>query len=242
MTTRRRPPGEVAKRAQVAGVAQPSRSWRSRRAGEGLVDNGSAPRAREPLSRQRAERSRRCIAEALIELVAEQSHLPTALDIASRAGVSLRLIFHHFGDVDAVYEKALELQAAEWWAPVVPAAPGIPLPRRVDETVRQRAELFEAVEPLRRAAVMLAVRRLEVARALAEGDVMSRAWLEITFSPELRVAGRQRSDLLGSMELVTSWEAWTRLRRAQGLSISAARRLMGRSLAGIVGSARQEEA
>ena len=197
----------------------------------GSLDGGRGT-THPSLTRQRGEASRRRIAEALVELLSENDRPPTALEIANRAGVSLRLVFHHFGDMDAVYEKALEVQASERWAPVVPAAPSLPLSQRVDRTVRQRAELFEAVAPLRRAAAVLAVRRLELARALAEGDVVSRSWLEVTFAPELRRAGRRRGDLLAGMDLVTSWEAWSRLRRAQGLSVPAARRLVGRALAG----------
>lgn len=252
MTTRRSMPHEVATQEIAAERSEPNGRAALRQAVkpasvgssiplEARVDHGTGSRARPSLTEQRGERSRRRIAEALIELLGESDPPPSSLDVASRAGVSLRLIFHHFGDVDAVYEKALDFQASQYWAAIVPVAPNLPLDRRIDQTVRQRAKLFEAIGPLWRAAAPLAVRSPKLARAIAEGDVRARLWLEITFAPELRRADRQRCDLLGSIEMVTSWEAWSRLRRVQGLGVTAASRVMRRSLAGVVGDVGEED-
>jgi AcrR family transcriptional regulator len=56
----------------------------------------------EPRS-PRAERARASIAEALLSLIDEGDLQPTANRIAERAGISLRLIYHHFGDLESLY-------------------------------------------------------------------------------------------------------------------------------------------
>ena len=51
----------------------------------------------------RAERTRTAIVDALISLLEEGDLQPTANRIADRAGISLRLIYHHFGDLESLY-------------------------------------------------------------------------------------------------------------------------------------------
>ncbi len=59
----------------------------------------------------RGERTRRKVAEALISLLEEGDTQPTAKLIAQRADVSLRLVFHHFEDMDALYRAVMILQS-----------------------------------------------------------------------------------------------------------------------------------
>ena len=48
----------------------------------------------------RGQRTRANVAGALIALLREGDTEPTARAVAERAGVSLRLVFHHFADMD----------------------------------------------------------------------------------------------------------------------------------------------
>ena len=48
------------------------------------------------------------IAEALLSLIDEGDLQPTANRIAERAGISLRVIYHHFGDLEALFREAAE--------------------------------------------------------------------------------------------------------------------------------------
>ena len=59
--------------------------------------------------RARGQRTRLKVIEALLELVSEGVVRPTAQEIAARAGVALRTVYHHFEDVEALRRLALDL-------------------------------------------------------------------------------------------------------------------------------------
>jgi TetR/AcrR family transcriptional regulator, regulator of autoinduction and epiphytic fitness len=183
----------------------------------------------------RGERTRIRVAEAMIELLEQGEAQPTAKAVAQQAGVSLRLVFHHFEDMDALYRAVMVLQAQRHWSKLREVPPGLPVAHRIDRTVRQRGRLFDAIGPVRRVAVTMATRSEELAGGLAEADQFLRERLADTFEPELAAAGTHGRDLLESLDLVTSWEAWTRLRIQQHLSPVVARRVTARSLAALLG-------
>ena len=181
-------------------------------------------------SNARGERTRRRIVETVIRLLEEQEFAPTAKEVALRAGVSVRLIFHHFEDMDALYRAVAATQIERHWRPLRSVPSDLPFAERIDRTAAQRAKLFDAISGVRRTAVSLALRNADVSRGLATSNMLLRARLEETFSPELAAAGPARGDLLASIEVAGSWETWERLRRGQGLSKAAARRVLVRTL------------
>ena len=87
----------------------------------------------------RGERTRRALAEAMIVLIEEGDPLPTARRVAESAGVSLRLVFHHFDDLESILRAAVEIQEERHWRPIRPVAPTLPVHERVARVVRQRA-------------------------------------------------------------------------------------------------------
>ena len=119
---------------------------------------GSVPRARSATRtapnqrRLRGEQTRQEIAEAVIALLEEGGSIPTARQVAERAGVSLRLVFHHFDDMEAVFEEAAMLQGLRHWRLITDADPSLPLHKRIVHITTQRRRLFEAITPVRRAA------------------------------------------------------------------------------------------
>jgi len=198
-------------------------SGRARKPGTGRMRKGETPK-------ERGERTRARIAESVLGLLAHSDQLPTAREVAAEAGVSVRLVFHHFEDMDALYRAVARTQLERHWRAVRPVDPGLPLGRRIDGTVRRRAALFETVGPVRRKAVVLAARYPDVAEGLELTNSLLRSWLEETFAAELRAAGRSRRELLAAVEVTTSFETWERLRSTQGLTVPAARRVVTRSL------------
>ena len=184
--------------------------------------------------RTRGERTRQRVAEALIDLVEAGDPAPTAKAVAERARVSVRLVFHHFEDMDALYGMAAQLQEERNWSELreVPAA--LPLEQRVDRTVQNRTKLFEAIGPLRHALLPVVPRNAVVASTVAKQEQRLRGGLEATFATELRRAGRARRELLDALDAAASWEAWDRLRRGQGLGASAARKVMGRTVTSLL--------
>ncbi len=199
----------------------------------------AAPRAARPSGRgetpkARGERTRLRVAEALLSLLTEGGTPPTAKAVAERAGVSVRLVFHHFEDMDALYRRVANLQLDRHWRAVHEVPPDLALASRIERTVRERAKLYEAIGPTRRSASALAVRNVTLARVIDASDQQLVDWVAGTFSPELRAAGRGRRELLAALDAAASWEAWDRLRRVDGLSAAAAGRVMGRTLGALL--------
>ena len=64
--------------------------------------------------RQRSERSRLAIIEATLALMYEGVLIPTAQQIADRAGVGIRSFFRHFGDMDSLFTEVDEHERATY--------------------------------------------------------------------------------------------------------------------------------
>ncbi len=174
----------------------------------------------------RGVRTRRRVAESLVSLLEEGHPQPTAKEIADRAGVSLRLVFHHFDDLDDLYRSVAAMQAERFWRDMRPVPAEWPRGRRVARLVRQRAAVYESIGHVRRAAVRHAHRSPGIALELTHANNELRRWLALTFSSEVTAAGDRGPELLDGLDLLTSWQAWDRLRSAQGLSPGVARRAL----------------
>jgi AcrR family transcriptional regulator len=187
-----------------------------------LFDTDSAPASDGRVAR--GERTRQRLAEAMIGLLEEGDPQPTARRIAERAGVSLRLVFHHFEDLESILQAAVAIQEERHWSHIRPIPAELPLPARTAQLVRQRTEVFAAVAPVRRAAQQLEQRSPTVAQALVRLRNAARAQLRTTFAPELeRLGGAERRQVLDALDVVTSWETWDQLQRL-GRGPSAYRR------------------
>jgi len=185
----------------------------------------------------RGERTRRALAEALVALVEEGDLRPTARAVAARAGVSQRIVFHHFDDVEGVLREAVAVQVERHWSKLRPIDPALSTENKVTLVVRQRSALFEAISPMRRAAALAEDSSPTVAAQLARAQRGLRNALAQAFQPELDDAGAGpgRSDLLDALELCSGWETWDQLRRRMGHGPAAARRVMTRLLVAALG-------
>lgn len=178
----------------------------------------------------RAERSRRAVAEAVIELCAAGNSRPTAAQIASHAGVSLRLVHHHFRDREALFVAAADHQMARSAPLVDTVSPALPLHDRLDAFARSRARLLEAITPIRRAALTEALtsetvrRRLDAFRKIKRDQVAHVFAAELTSGP----------DQLHAAATAASWSSWEELRAYQRLSVARARRVLRATLATIL--------
>jgi TetR/AcrR family transcriptional regulator, regulator of autoinduction and epiphytic fitness len=174
----------------------------------------------------RGERTRRALAEALIALLEQGDAQPTARRIAERAGVSLRLVFHHFEDLESILRDAVRIQEHRHWRHVLPVESTLPVRERVEKVVRQRATVFEATAPVRRSAELLTHSSPTVAAELARGREWLRAQLRATFAPELEPRRPAAARLLlDALDVATSWETWEQL-VALGRPSSTCRRTM----------------
>jgi len=176
----------------------------------------------------RRHRTRDLAVDAVLDLLAEGVLRPTAQQVADRSGVSLRSIFRIFDDVETLRAAAAARQVTRVRHLYVDVVPTGPLEGRVHEVVTISSRLYEQIAPIRRAALRLAPE----SEALREQLARARAWLrsevERVFASEVAASGA--SDLIEALELALSFEAWDRLRTAQGLSASRSAAVIERTI------------
>ncbi len=184
------------------------------RAPVAAADDDTEPEAGLDGRRQRSERSREQIVEALFALIRAGEMAPRAAAVADAAGVSLRTVFRHFEDMESLYRVMAERMEAELM-PIVLAPFEAPDWRgRLSELLSRRADIYERVLPLRVAA---SVRRFQ--SPFLMDDYRRFLRLERTgLASILPAAIRADRTLFSALEMVTGFQAWRRMRQDQGLS------------------------
>src|SRR5262249_44810690 len=154
----------------------------------------------------RRETTRSAVVDALLALIEEGDRRPTAPRIAERAGVSLRSVFQHFTDLEALFAVAADRQTARIAALVPPVPVAGPLRRRIDVFVAQRARGCEAITPVRRTALLLEPFSREIAGRLQRGRTLARDEVGRVFARELaRRRPAARRELLEALTVVGAW-------------------------------------
>jgi len=199
----------------------------------------SAPAHGAPLIRDgrtaRAERTRLAVVEAMLDLIEDGDLQPSAARIAARAGVSLRSVFQHFDDMESLLATVAELQAARAFSDARPVSAGLPLARRIEAFVAQRARLLERISPVRRAALLSEPFSTAVAGRLAWVRRRGHRDAERVFAPELaRRAAADRRDLADALTVACSWSTWEALRAHRGISPARARRIIVRTVTALL--------
>jgi len=182
----------------------------------------------------RAERTRQAIVDALLDLIAEGDLKASAERVVARAGVSLRTLWTHFKDLEALYavanERLIELQDAHHRD-----IPGdAPLDERVGAFCEQRGRMLELVGPAARAAQL----RLPYSAQLRRNRAVhvSRALDEIrtVFAGELEAAGTSRAEVERALLVNTTWSAWSMLRDDLDLDVAGATAVMTRAVSALL--------
>jgi TetR/AcrR family transcriptional regulator, regulator of autoinduction and epiphytic fitness len=158
---------------------------------------------------QRGERNREAIVDALLTCYEAGALRPSVPEVAAQAGVSVRSVHNHFEDVEALRAEVARRQV-ERFAPLIGPA------GTVEEFVDQRAVVYEAITPVRRAALIAIHDSPTIARSLARAERGLRRHAALTF-PGLS------AEALDALDLVSSWDAWNRLRAVQGCDVERAR-------------------
>ena len=179
----------------------------------------------------RGQRTRRNVAEALMSLLREGDPEPTARAVAERAGVSLRLVFHHFAEMDDLYHYVAALLLRRQWSDMPGVSPKLALATRLERIVAHRAALYEEISPIRRALVRRMASSEGVTAAIVAADGLLLESLKETFVPELTaLPASTRIEVLEAMDVASSWEAWERLRTISLLEVRGTKRVMIRML------------
>ena len=181
----------------------------------------------------RSERTRNAIVDAHLQLIREGDLRPTAERIAKQAGVSLRALWSHFSDLEALFaasgERVLR-QAAEGHRPV---SAKLPLAERIDAYTKQRSRLLEQLAPNSRASALKEpfsetlqhYRRAHMSRARDE--------LATLFAPEIN----GDEELLNALTAVSMSATWSTWREVMKMSVAASRSALARTITALLASA-----
>jgi AcrR family transcriptional regulator len=176
----------------------------------------------------RGARNRLVIVEALLELVRDGEIQPTAEQVAKRAGVGTRTVFRHFDDMESLYAE-MDARVTAENLPLAAPEPkrDSPLRERVQALVHERVRIFERIAPFKRAGNLQRPRSRFLQERHSDMNRRLRADAAAWLAPELD-AGPE--SLLDAIELLTSFEAWDRLRSDQRLGRERASRVIEQSV------------
>ena len=178
----------------------------------------------------RSERTRNAIVEAHVVLILSGDLRPTADRIAKQAGVSLRALWSHFADMEALFAASGEriLEQRDEAHRTIPV--DLPLAARIDAYCHQRARLLEYIAPAAKASSMKepfspalqSYRRSHVERVHTE--------LKILFGREIN----GDETLLAALTATSMWPTWGTMRDAMGLDQEAARLVLIRTITALL--------
>jgi len=174
----------------------------------------------------RGIRTRSSIIEAMIDLIVEGHTEPTSRQVAQRAGVSVRLVFHHFGGLHQLFTSAAAHQASRSLSLIAILPPHGPPETRIVLICRQRRQLFEANAPLLRAAYARSPASTALTEALAGHRTLLRRQLDVTLGPEIDARGPQAPVVLDALDVAAGWRSWSALRFDAGHSAASAEQIM----------------
>ena len=171
--------------------------------------------------RLRSERTKQLIIEAYLDLIRENPSvpMPTAAEIAARAGYSVRSIFERFPDLHTLRVAAADYSLAH--AAALAPARDVDGDRatRILSQVETRAGTCERGVALWRA-LLFNVDENDALKSrikIARDRTVER--IELMYRPELAVLSpTERRNLLIALEAITDIESWARMRYTYGLS------------------------
>lgn len=193
--------------------------------------------------RQRSERAKQAALDALWALLHEGELLPSAQRVASRAGMSLRTLYHHYDGSEALFLELAARQTERIRAIMVPLSPELPLEERLLALVGQRATLYETITPLRRAALLHEPASPVLSTGLVAFRALKREQTEALFGSELRslqghghnaASARPLRDLSSALGAAASWASWESLRAHVHLSVEDSKRVLLQTLASLL--------
>lgn len=168
--------------------------------------------------RRRGQDNRARIVAAMLELIRSGQATPGAQLVAAKADVGLRTVFRHFKDMDSLYSEMSTVIEGELRTIADGPLRASHWRDRLIELIKRRALAFEKIAPFiiasnayRHRSNFLQIDHTRLVKAL-------RAVVEAELPKNLPI---NKSDV-EILDLLLSFEAWSRLRREQGLSVREA--------------------
>jgi len=176
--------------------------------------------------RQRSERSRKQIIDAMFALIKEGHFQPGAALVAERASVGLRTVFRHFDDMDSLYREMMGEAEKEFLPGFMSQLTADGWRARLSELISNRTAMYEQISPLKTAA---GIRRFQ-SQFLMDSHMRFRA-LErsglLSVLPDDITADKT---LFAAIDTAMSFDAWRSMRQDQSLSVEESRAVMARTV------------
>ena len=180
--------------------------------------NGAEPAEESDGRRRRGQDNRARIVAAMLEIIRGGDMSPSADQVAARADVGLRTVFRHFKDMDSLYSEMSVVIESELRSIVGTPFKSTAWKDRIVELVDRRAVAFEKITPFKHASEAYRHR----SRFLDQDSGKLVTALRAILERELPKALVESPLKVEALDLLLSFETWSRLRREQGLSIQQA--------------------
>lgn len=180
--------------------------------------NLSAPIPHPDGRKQRSERSRLAIVDAMLALIMGGKMEPSAADIAEHAGVSARTVFRHFEEMDILYSEMTERMESQIMPIIQQPFTADGWRAQMDQLLDRRAMIYERIMPLKIAA---SIRRFSSDYLMISYQRfihLERVGLENVLPESIR----KDSALMSAVEMCAGFQTWRRLRQDQSLSTDQA--------------------
>jgi AcrR family transcriptional regulator len=173
--------------------------------------------------RLRSERTRQYIIEAYLAVLREGAGVPTAAQIAERAGYSVRSLFERFPDLLTLSLAAADYAFAQASAQAVVRNVDADRATRIRTQVETRGRTCEQWLPLWRALTRNLHHSDELKERMHRVREAVRLRLELMYRPELAaMAAIERQRTVIALEAITDFESWARMRETFALSVEEA--------------------
>ena len=168
--------------------------------------------------RQRSERSKQAIIDAMLDMITEGNLIPTAQQLSERAGVGIRSVFRHFEDMESIFVMADETRRQRYEDVFLGGDREGTLQERILHAVEQRAKGYEMYGNVMLGTLAMRWRYPTVRKNYARYQRGLRKNLD-DWLPEL-----QKLDPIDreAVDGISSFEFWNRLRDHQGLNKNTA--------------------
>jgi len=163
----------------------------------------------------RGERNRQTLLDAAYDLIEEGNLAPSAQEIAQRAGVGLRGVFRHFGDMEGLRAAIDERTSAQGAARFAGGNREGSFRERLLHAVEQHAAAYEDKGNFFRAMQIDRWNSEVLRKSYYRDNHRLRKDLE-DWLPELKSLSPHRRE---AVDMVASFEAWQRLREHQHQSV-----------------------
>ncbi len=188
------------------------------------MEQSAPPHRRTDGRLLRSERTKQVLIESYLDLLRENPQVPTASDIARRAGCSVRSVFERFSDLLTLSFAAADYAFAQGMAQAVARNVDGDRQTRLKSQVETRAAICERWLPLWRALLRHQHESEELALRIERMRDAVLGRLQLMYRPELSTLSESdRKAVLIALEALTDFESWGRLRERHGLSVEAAR-------------------